>query len=274
MTTCKKTCSVFLFLLSAGLLCAGEIRVMTWNLMDMDLFDGNGADRIAWQLNAEAEIASVIRSVSPDVLFITEAPSLVELRQFVQAHGLGYQVFHVRQQAGNRDFADSMALLTRLPVLSAELVTPTVPGSSRGSETTYLDWSYRGLLVVKFSNFTLIGVHLKSPWDGQRRSYETRHSQVLGLVDYVGTISGPVLILGDFNDTPGRDATETSYGLPDMLSLLGPAFRRAQGDEITQEDGLNLDHIFFKGGTAGTRRVVETPWTTSDHRPVWSNLQF
>ena len=101
---------------------------MTWNLKDMDLFDGNGSERIEWQWNAELEIASTIRSVSPDILFVTEAPSLIELEQFVLTNQLGYKVFQVRQQSGNRDFADSMALLSRLPVSGVELVNPPSTG--------------------------------------------------------------------------------------------------------------------------------------------------
>ena len=64
---------------------------MTWNLKDMDLFDGNGSERIEWQWNAEREIAATIRDVSPDILFVAEAPSLIELQQFVRANQLGYQ---------------------------------------------------------------------------------------------------------------------------------------------------------------------------------------
>ena len=167
-----------------------------------------------------------------------------------------------------------MALLSRVPVSGVELVNPPLPGSTRASKTAYLDWSYRGLLVAKVNGLTLIGVHLKSPWDGRRTSYESRQSQILGILDYAQTIGGPVLILGDFNDSPGLDATEAAYGLADSLQLLESSFRRAPGEEFTQEDGLNLDHIFLRGGSIGNRHTVETGWSISDHRPVWASVEF
>ena len=111
---------------------AETVRAMSWNLMDMDIFDGGGSGRVPWQRAAEEDIARVLREVDPDIVFIAEAPSFVELEYFIQAHGLDYRVSEVRQQAGRRDFADAMALLTKRMPARPELVTPPVPGSDRG----------------------------------------------------------------------------------------------------------------------------------------------
>ena len=271
----------FRFLLTAALAAlslwpaaADDLRAMAWNLEDMDLFDGNGSSRVEWQAEAEENIAAAIRGINPDLCFIAEAPSLIELRSFVERHHLGYEVLHLRQQSGRRDFADGMALLHRMPVVSASLETPPIPGSGRGSSSAYLDWSYRGLLVVEIDAFTIIGVHLKSPWDGKRRSYEIRESQVRGLLDFIESIDGKLIVLGDFNDSPGRDEMESSFGLPDTLALLEGELVRSPGYGDTQEKGYNLDHIFVRGAGIGDRHVEDTDWSLSDHRPVWADIHY
>ncbi len=264
----------FLSVYSPSAVGAETIRVMAWNLMDMDLFDGEGTERVAWQIEAEAGIADVLRVIDPDIVFVAEAPSYVELDSFIRAYDLDYRVSHVRQQSGRRDFADGLALLTREEPSYAELVTPPVPGSDRNEATRYIDWSYRGLLSAKIGELTVVGVHLKSPWDGKRRSYELRNNQIGGLLEYLEDRDGPVLILGDFNDSPGTDAKEEEFGVPDSIGRLREVFSWAEGDDVTQESGLNLDHIFVRGASVGPRNVVETDWILSDHHPVWADIEY
>lgn len=251
-----------------------EYKVMTWNLEDMDLFDGAGLERVPWQLEAEREIAQTIRDIDPDILLLVEAPSFIELQAFVRRWNLEYQVVHVRQQSGQRAFADSMALLTRKPVTRAELITPPVPGSTRRPATAYLDWSYRGLLVAEYDDMTVIGVHLKSPWDGRQRSYDIRTGQAFAIMDFIGTLEGDLLVLGDFNDSPGLDEKELSTGVPDTLQVLEAELLRSPGNESTHEKGFNVDHIFVRDGEIGRRRIVDTDWSISDHRPVWAVIEF
>jgi endonuclease/exonuclease/phosphatase family metal-dependent hydrolase len=253
---------------------ADELVVMTWNLEDMDLFDGAGIERVPWQIEAEKAIAQTLRAVGPEIVLSVEAPSLTELQGFVSRYGLDYQVVHVRQQSGRRDFADSMALLTRSRVSGAMLATPPVPGSSRGPETAYLDWSYRGLLVAEYRGMTIVGVHLKSPWDGKQRSYNIRDAQARGLLNYMRNIEGNIIVLGDFNDSPGQDEKERSFRIPDTLGLFEGELQRSPGEEATQEKGFNVDHIFVRGGSLEFRRVVQTDWSLSDHRPVWTTVDF
>lgn len=247
---------------------------MTWNIEDMDLFDGAGLERVPWQLEAEEEIAQTINDIRPDILLLVEAPSLIELQAFIERWKLDYRVVHVRQQSGRRDFADSMALLTRKPVARAELITPPVPGSTRSAGTAYLDWSYRGLLVAEYDETTIIGVHLKSPWDGRQRSYDIRTAQAFAILDFIGNLEGDLIVLGDFNDSPGLDDKELSTGVPDTLQILEGKLLRSPGVEITQEKGFNLDHIFVRGGDISYRRIEDTDWSISDHRPVWTTVEF
>lgn len=247
---------------------------MAWNLEDMDLFDGAGGERVSWQLDAEAGIADTIREIDPDILFIAEAPSYIELESFVMRNGLGYEVIHYRQQSGRRAFADSMALLHRLPVNSSSYITPLVPGSSRSEASAYLDWSYRGLLVVEFEEFSIIGVHFKSPWDGKERSYVIRDAQARSLLNQIDRMEGPLIVLGDFNDSPGVDEKEASFAVEDTITLLESELSRAPGTGFTQERGLDLDHIFVRTARIGNRQTGETDWNLSDHHPVWADVVF
>jgi len=241
---------VLLTLITISFSSAEELRVMSWNLMDMDLFDGEGFNRVPWQADAERAIADV------------------------EKNNLNYQVVHVRQQSGRRSYADSMALLSRVRVDGVSLETPPVPGSSRTPATAYLDWSYRGLLVAGYGELTIIGVHLKSPWDGKQRSYDIRDAQARGLLNYIRGIDGPLLVLGDFNDSPGRDEKERAYGIRDTLGLIDEILERSDGDGVTQKKGFNPDHIFIRGGHIELRETEETDWVISDHRPVWADVEY
>ena len=270
----KSLLMVLVFTAVCFFVSAESLRVMSWNLEDMDIFDGNGMSRVQWQVEAEKKIAEVIKNVNPDILFIPEAPSLVELQYFVRHNGLDYYVIQERQQSGRRSYADGMAVLSRIAPLSAELADPPVPGSGRSPDKAYLDWSFRGLLVVEYSGFTVVGVHLKSPWDGKITSYQKRLAQSEGLLNYIEKINNPVIVLGDFNDSPGLDEKEKLYGLPDTIGLIGRQLERAPGDEPTQQRGYNLDHIFAAKASTGRRHVVETGWDISDHRPVWSDINY
>ncbi|RKX76740.1 MAG: hypothetical protein DRP49_02940 [Spirochaetes bacterium] len=265
---------VLLTLITISFSSTEELRVMSWNLMDMDLFDGEGFHRVPWQADAERVIADTLKRVNPEVILIVEAPSFTELEGFVERNNLNYHVVHVRQQSGRRSYADSMALLSRVRVDAVSLETPPVPGSIRTPDTAYMDWSYRGLLVAEYGELTIIGVHLKSPWDGKQRSYDIRDAQARGLLDYIRGIDGPLLVLGDFNDSPGRDEKERAYGLRDTLGLIDEILERSDGDEVTQKKGFNPDHIFIRGGHAGMRETEETDWIISDHRPVWTDVEY
>ena len=137
---------------------------MSWNLMDMDLFDGEGFHRVPWQADAERVIADTLKRVNPEVILIVEAPSFTELEGFVERNNLNYHVVHVRQQSGRRSYADSMALLSRVRVDAVSLETPPVPGSIRTPDTAYMDWSYRGLLVAEYGEPGVKFIVRGSPW--------------------------------------------------------------------------------------------------------------
>ena len=255
-----------------------KLKIMTWNLEDMDIFDGNGTDRILIQEKREKAIAAVIRRIDPDVMLIQEAPSLIELKYFVQSNKLPYQVAHVRNQKGRKSFSDGMAMLFKehLSLKSISLETPAIPGSNRKPKSRYLDWSMRGLLTAQFESFVVIGVHLKSPGSSRGKAKKelkaitTRLNQAKGLIDYADQFQVPVIIAGDFNDGPGIGDMEKKHKIQDTISTLESVFIRAPGDQPTHEKGFKIDHIMVKGGKISDKTVQNVPWILSDHRPVWT----
>jgi endonuclease/exonuclease/phosphatase family metal-dependent hydrolase len=83
-----------------------------------------------------------------------------------------------------------------------------------------------------------------------------------------------VVIAGDFNDGPGIGPLEKRFALPDTIGLLEMEFQRSAGDEKTHEGGFNIDHVMVYNARASKRTVVPTPWSLSDHRPVWVTISF
>lgn len=265
-------CSI-LFLFSLVDANAAEYKIMAWNVEDMDIFDGQGTARVPLQIKKEAAIASVIRKADPDVMLIVEAPSLIEMQYFVAANHLGYQVAHFRQQRGNRSYADGFVLMVKkgLSLKKASLETPPVEGGNAAPKNRYRDWSMRGLVVAEIEDFTFIGVHLKSPTGNPDKDDLVKQlKQAKSLIEYTKNLHGPVIVAGDFNDEPGRGPLEKRFDQPDTIGILEKTFKRAAGDERTHEGGFNIDHIMVKNATASRRSVVPTPWSLSDHRPIWA----
>jgi len=267
-----------LILLFPSIIFSAELKIMSWNLQDMDIFDGNGTKRLPLQYKKELAIASTIKNVNPDVLLIQEAPNFIEISYFVKTNRLNYEFAHVRQQK-NKRFADGMAVLIRkgLPFDEIRLETPKIPGSHRPEKARYMDWSYRGLLVTKVKRANIIGVHLKSPGGNKRKHKEAiikRLSQAKGLFMYANSLAGTTIIAGDFNDAQGIGELERKYKQKDTMSVFKRVFKIAKGREYTQKQGFNIDHILVKDGTVSDRNVVITPWTISDHRAVWADVRY
>ena len=114
------------------------------------------------------------------------------------------------------------------------------------------------------SDITFVSVHLD--WLGDDSS---RFTQATVLVEALGPEAGPVVIAGDFNDTPDSRT----------MRLVFSAFENAEkptGDRFTfssTDPSKEIDFIVYRPSSAftGSSRVLDEP-VASDHRPVVSDL--
>jgi endonuclease/exonuclease/phosphatase family metal-dependent hydrolase len=103
-------------------------------------------------------------------------------------------------------------------------------------------FSSRGIIIADISKdnytFTLIAVHLKSKIeDTPGESAIKRHNQVVKLREEIKKIlennpDSNIIICGDFNDPPGRDAQEVAAGVPDLMEEMTEPIQLDSGQGI------------------------------------------
>jgi exodeoxyribonuclease III len=224
----------------------------------------------------EAPLASVIRTVSPDVVVLEEAtrPDVVERL----AHATGMR--HWASKAGK-----SLAFMSRDSVASFAAHRPPI------SRHAFLE------IVPATTSWRVFGVHLSAvhaAWTERRRLFELR-----ALLRAVATHqAGPHILIGDFNTVaPGDifDVRRLPTRLRTLVWLSGghirwrtiatvlaagyvDSFRQLHPDDLgytlpTPDPHVRLDYAFVPGAFARHVRsceIVKTPdgASASDHFPL------
>ena len=148
-----------------------------------------------------------------------------------------------------------MVLLARHPVRVA--ASDPVPGSSRHPVRFEVEIDGRRIAVV--------GVHAPVPTspEGWRR----REAYLEALAGLLRELSGPVIVLGDFNATRFDDVLRRLVGAAGLEEVPVWATWPVAAGGL----GIAIDHIFAGGGA----RVLETtvgPAIGSDHRPLVARI--
>ena len=227
-------------------------------------------------LGREAPLASVIRTVNPDVVVLEEAtrPDVVERL----AHATAMR--HWSSRAGK-----SLAFMSRESVASFAAYRPPI------SRHAFLE------IVPATTSWRVFGVHLSAvhaAWTERRRLFELR-----ALLRAVGTHHpGPHILIGDFNTVaPGDifDVRRLPRRLRALVWLSGghirwrtiatvlaagyvDSFRQLHPDDLgytlpTPDPHVRLDYAFVPGAFAAhvqSCEIVRTPdvASASDHFPL------
>lgn len=238
------------------------------------------------------DILHLIDSISPDILCIQELLTREKgehnlLATFRDKHGYAYQ--HFTATAQNDYEAYGMAILSRYPIVSNGKLEEHRFGINR---TIYADIAYRGDTIRVYN------VHLRS-FGFQQEDYEfieaspktleeevsstkrigwrlrhgfaARSEQARALREHSRAVSGPCLVMGDFNDTPQSYAVnQLSQGMQNAFRVRGRgwgetyngAFPNFQIDYILASREIGIHHY----------QVVKRRY--SDHYPVWADLSL
>jgi endonuclease/exonuclease/phosphatase family metal-dependent hydrolase len=183
----------------------------------------------------------------------------------------------VRFLQGNRIGPQQIAIVSRLPVLSAFGEAFTSAGGSRAPPRGF---AYAALKLPDGRLLQLYSVHLKANGGDSEANIRTREESARQIISHVARMQEihgetPVLVGGDFNlllDQPGMAHERTLKlfleagfrwgweGVPLEKRVSWPA-RGSFGDAC-------LDHVVTRGMPAGTSRVLTSWDDVSDHRPV------
>ena len=176
----------------------------------------SGCNWTASRFYRKAEgIGKVILSLSdssgraPDIVGLCEIDSPASLKAIVHSPVLekqGYRYIHY-ESADHRGI-DCALLYRGGPPLSSESIPITLNGEVLPT---------RSILRVDFDSLSVMVVHLPSKRGGSREA-QRRRERALEMIDSVAAeISGPLLVMGDFNEEAGTKGTRELAYLKEIL---------------------------------------------------------
>lgn len=226
-----------------------ELVVATYNIRH-----GRGMDnRVALE-----RTAAVLRTLDADIIGLQEVDSMVNRSNRTdEAAILGGVLGMQHRFAAFMDYDGGrygMAILSRHPIVSSRAIALPEGEEPRVALAVVIE-------PPEGERITAINVHFD--WvenDGAR----VRQARALAAV--LDTLTGPWLLMGDFNDGPSSRTLRTFEDLVQPLTKPGDSSYTFPSTTPTKE----IDHIFVSR-SAGWRlrgtRVVEDS-VASDHRPV------
>ncbi len=164
--------------------------------------------------------------------------------------------FQVWQPPGGRKFRDSVALLSRHPILSHEILDPEV----QPLLVATLDVQGRLLHVLV--------VHTASPVSPAHTRYRNANYDLIATTARRLAATGPVLLLGDFNGSPASPAWDILAG----AGILRPLREPATWVSLIGPLGIPIDHVLGIGLAIASPEAVTLPG--SDHRGLITRVAW
>ena len=196
----------------------GELRVMTYNV----LYFNDQYDKDRSRLEVATDVAKMVKENNPDVLCIQEFEIFIPktsrkacIAAFGEMTGLPYQYYHTKKYYGKN------VIFSRYPLSALE------DGTSFADENDYgavakVDAKNKGefyVLCVHLTSFRLTNDEItvfsetgnnkeqveeygKSIIAKLKTAYETRSQMVARMLEDIPHDGRPIIICGDFNDTP------------------------------------------------------------------------
>jgi endonuclease/exonuclease/phosphatase family metal-dependent hydrolase len=255
------------------------VRVMSYNVRMFNLYKWIESDGVA------EEIKSIIVQAKPEVLF------LQEYYQTDITPTLDYA--HHYTKMTNRGKNYGLAIFSSYPILETGTITYDGDENRENNEFIFADISLKGKRL-RFINAHLASVGLdnkdyvriENPTEGTQeeiekgvlqiaqrlhRAFKRRAVQIEALKRAILESPYPVVLAGDFNDTP------TSYTYHQIDLLLEDSFLQAgQGFSKTYTNKflpLRIDYIFHDASLKAFNYKV-IPKKLSDHYPIFVELEL
>lgn len=260
----------------------GTVSLLTYNVRLFNQYEGSGS--------SEKEVAAIIRGESPDIIclqeFYSSQKALSSVRDFASLLGGRYEV-HYKSMPDRTSTFYGIVTLSSFPVINrGDIVHPL-----SSSLTIFTD------IVISDDTIRVYNNHLQSfrlkkldrtfiedissgpdnefirefrVLSGSlRQGFIERARQAEALHEHIKESPYPVVICGDFNDTP------VSYSYRKIRKGLHDAFLVAgSGAGFTYRDKYppnRIDYILFEDPMECTRFAIIRE-KLSDHYPVTANF--
>jgi endonuclease/exonuclease/phosphatase (EEP) superfamily protein YafD len=223
------------------------VRVLTYN--------------VNFGIAGDPETIAAIRAANADLVLLQETNVAWErsLRAALAAE-LPHMAFRHRGGAGG------MAVLSRLPLLETEFLSPNGDG-----------WfpAVRVVVETGFGRLQALSVHLRPPVsDGGSfvaGHFSTPSIRLQEITAYCARLAPglPTLVAGDFNEEEDGDATRfvMSRGMSSVLGRFVPRQPTWRWPTIVGTLHRQLDHVFTDSGLAAVGAEIKEVGR-SDHLPV------
>lgn len=261
------------------------LRVMTFNAHLFSKVKGKSSNEI------KTQVADLVKRVQPDVLSIQEYFSKIKgTKQFTdQLLGDGnfpYFFFEPAMQSEHEGYGQ--IVFSKYPIIYSGVITKNEFGINRIIFTDIV----KGNDTVRVYNVHLRSFGLQSedkafiqnpsttPGDEHttkrvgrklKTAFEAREKQAAGLREHIDSAKYPVIVMGDFNDTP------MSYSVNLIgKDLINTFNEKGQGWGVTHYEMLpilQIDYIFCsKSFQVEQYKIVKEK--LSDHYPVWADIHL
>ena len=267
----------------------GEFTVLTFNLDHWTLEDRDG-DPSTLEPKPDSETAPILqtlRTLSPDIILVQEIGPGDAWDTFRAAFGDAYP--HAHRATVDPSGLD-LAILSRIPL--DPVTTATNDHYTIGPRKFPVR---RGILdaTLRFPNGTtlrLLGAHLKSKKFHEFGQAEMRRNEARLLCNRVRSAlkadpTTPILVLGDFNDTPSSAPLQEilTYQNKPILTDLRPTDNLGDAWTYRAEDDACLRHDYALASAAllpyylpQKTYIPSTPLLSaaSDHRPLYLTFRI
>lgn len=232
-----------------------NISVMSWNVMNFDLLNTNHQST-----EKKYEILGLIKQQSPDVLLLQEfysGDSIFDTRQVLKAiYPYHYFEAPVRTYDGKKKWGQ--ATFSKFPIVNKERINFPNAETNKAMVTDvvvcgqvvkiinvhmqsfhFQDEQYDAIDSLSrgaFSNFPLASFYYKI-----KDAFERRGLQADMVSKHIRRSQVPVIVAGDFNDTPNSYTYRTlSKGMQDAFWKSGRGLGSTYNGPIP---GLRIDHM-------------------------------
>lgn len=271
------------------------VKVMTWNVKNLyndkrDSFEIAQADETvvtagAYQAKLGA-VAEVISAAKPDVVVLQEIENQAVMNDLGTKLG-AYPHRSITQ--GNDPRGIDIAVLSQLPIQ----IGPSHKGEffKASTDPTQTFKFARDVLEVHLSvngrQLSLLGVHFKAedgdPKSALKRFAEAEQTRKIATGISFGNPSAAIVVLGDFNSTPGSDPMNALAGIAPFL-LASVTETLAPADRFSVTFGGNPQLFDDQLGDPVAKGLLDVPSvailhdaavnTASDHDPVVATYQL
>lgn len=263
----------------------GALRVMTFNAHLFSKVKGKTTNDI------KTQVAKLIEEVQPDLLTIQEYFSKIKgtkqfTDQILEQGNFKEFIFEPAMQSEHEGYGQ--IIFSKYPIIYSGVITKNEFGINR---IIFAD-IVKGRDTVRVYNVHLRSFGLQSedkafiqnpstvPGDEQttkklgrklKLAFERRGKQALALREHIDTTRHPVIVMGDFNDTP------MSYSVNLIGKNLKNTFdEKGRGWGVTHYEMLpilQIDYIFCsKKFNVEKYKIIKEK--LSDHYPVWSDIHL